>query len=116
MSANRAARRRAARGDTATASPECPVRVSQVPATEAERRELQKRCLRTAKANGFTGKRAQLLATQWYNAAVAEASRAVREPATQPSVLSRPGPAVPIPPTPRGMQQTRSGLYVPVSS
>lgn len=65
-----------------------------------------------AKARGKRGHLARLEAARLYNAAVDEATRQVREPATQPSVLSRPGAAVPAPQAPRGMVQQGS-LYVP---
>jgi len=110
---NRAARRRAARGETAPKEIRCPVRISEPPKTQAERYALERRCLAEAKNAGHRGARVKLVAAQFYNAAIAEASRAVREPSTQPSVLTRPGAAVPTPPAPRGMQQTESGLYVP---
>jgi hypothetical protein len=92
----------------------CPVRVSQVPTTQAERYALERECLKAAKKAGRRGVQARILATRYYNAAVAEASRQVREPSTQASVLTRPGRPVPTPPAPRGMQQAESGLYVPV--
>ncbi len=95
---------------------ECPVLVSKVPETQGERDELTRRCLKHAKSVGLRGKLARLAATRYYNAAIAEARGAVRNPATQPSVLSRPGAAVPVPPVPRGMEQTDSGLYVPAGA
>jgi hypothetical protein len=94
----------------------CPVRVSQVPTTQAERYALERDCLKAAKRAGHVGKQARVAAARYYNAAIAEASRAVREPVTQPSILARTGAAVPTPPAPRGMQQTDSGLYVPKES
>jgi len=94
----------------------CPVRVSQVPTTQAERYALERDCLKAATRAGHGGKQAKVAATRYYNAAVAEASRVVREPATQPSILTRPGATVPTPPAPRGMAQTESGLYVPKES
>lgn len=113
--ADRAARRREQRGRQRSPLPAIrePIRVSQVPTTEAERRELRKRCLKQAKYVGKTGRSAQREADRYYDDAVAEAARQVREPATQPSVLTRPGAAVPAPPAPRGMTQRASGLYVP---
>lgn len=93
-----------------------PVRVSQVPATQAERYALERECLKAAKKAGKRGVQARILATQYYNAAVAEAQRQVREPATQPSVLTRPGAPVPTPPAPRGMKLSESGLYVPAAA
>lgn len=99
------------------AAPEsCPVRISDVPTTDAERYQLERDCLKAAKRAGHVGKQAKVAAARYYNAAVAEASRVVREPATQPSILTRPGATVPTPPAPRGMAQTESGLYVPKES
>jgi hypothetical protein len=108
--ATRAARRHTKR----YAAPEpCPVRISILPTTTAERYALERECLRAAKKAGHRGVQAKVAAARYYNAAIAEAKRQVREPATQPSVLTRPGAAVPTPPAPRGMKQTESGLYVP---
>lgn len=94
----------------------CPVRISQAPTTQAERYALERDCLKAAKRAGHTGKQVKVAAARYYIAAVAEASRAVREPSTQGSVLTRPGAAVPTAPAPRGMTQTDSGLYVPAVS
>lgn len=118
MSNARAARRREQRDRKRAPLPALrePVRLSQAPATEDERRELRRVCLARAKSQRLTGKAAQLEAARYYNDAIAEAGRQVREPETQPSVLTRPGAAVPTPPAPRGMKQTESGLYVPAVS
>lgn len=118
MSNARAAKRRAKHGILPPPSGigPAPILVSEAPKTQAERYELERRCLKDAKFRGFTGKRAKIEATRAYNAAIAEAGRAVREPATQPSVLARPESTLPTPSVPRGMQQTDSGLYVPAVS
>lgn len=115
MSNARAAKRREQRDRKRGPVPALrePIRISQVPTTEKERRELRDRCLSQAKFFGLTGRAARLAATRYYTDAVAEAGRQVREPVTQPSVLTRPGAAVPTPPAPSGMKQTESGLYVP---
>jgi hypothetical protein len=115
--ADRAARRREQRGRNR--SPilpgigPMPIRISQAPKTQAERDALMRQCLQAAKRSGKRGVHARIQATRYYNDAITESNRAVREPATQPSVLTRPGPTVPTPSAPRGMQQTASGLYVP---
>lgn len=95
---------------------DCPVRVAHAPRTQAERYELERACLKAAKKAGHRGQQAKYEAARYYNAAIDEAGRKVRDPITQPSVLTKPGPAVPTPPAPRGMQQRESGLYVPESA
>lgn len=97
----------------ATQQAACPIRVAKAPETQAERYELERACLKAAKKAGHRGRHARVEATRYYYAAVEESRRTVREPSTQPSVLTRPGPTVPTPPAPRGMQQRDSGLYVP---
>jgi hypothetical protein len=95
-------------------SPPSDVRVSNAPATNQDIYDLEKACLRAARAQGKTGKLAQLEAARLYNAAMDEARRQVREPATQPSVLAPPTvTVVPGPTAPRGMELTESGLYAP---
>lgn len=89
------------------------MRISEPPKTEAERRALEKACLKEAKAAGFTGERARIEAVRRYYSALDECNRRVREPATQPSVIRPPQAAVPRPAMPRGMVQRESGLYVP---
>ena len=92
--------------------PVASIRVPRPPQTRAEIYALERASLQAAKKAGCRGKRAKTEAARIYNAAVAEAERAVREPATQQTIV-RPPEGLPHPTAPRGMVQRESGLYVP---
>lgn len=87
-------------------------RISEPPSTTAERYALERECLKQAKRYR-RGNAAKTLAAQFYNEAVDECQRRIREPATQQTVVQEAPPAIPAPPPPRGMEQRASGLYVP---